>query len=92
MYKLKVALRGLVRINLPTPKKMIVKLCLMTVAAAWLHHQEIALVKAMRSSSVKDFSVVTIGETGVESFHCKMWTHLECAWAEKNVYMCDYCK
>lgn len=38
------------------------------------------------------FSDDTAGELWIRCFMCCMWAHSDCAGAEKEEYMCDFCK
>lgn len=38
------------------------------------------------------FSNDTRGELWIMCFMCSMWAHNECAGAEKDNYICDFCK
>ncbi|CAH1995707.1 unnamed protein product [Acanthoscelides obtectus] len=38
------------------------------------------------------FSEDTRGEVWVKCFQCFMWAHSDCAGAEKDIYICDFCK
>lgn len=38
------------------------------------------------------FSQDTCGEVWVKWVMCQMWAHLDCAKAEKVIYVCDFCK
>lgn len=38
------------------------------------------------------FSNDTKGELWVQCVMCSMWAHNECSGAEKDIYVCDFCK
>lgn len=38
------------------------------------------------------FSHDTEGQLWVMCLMCNLWAHTECAGAEKDVYICDYCR
>ena len=40
----------------------------------------------------RKFSEDKKGELWVQCLECSMWAHNECAGADKDVYVCDYCK